>query len=127
MSALENVANGLLYGGRTAGERRRLAAETLERVGLAERLHHLPAQLSGGEKQRVAIARAVLARPSVVLADEPTGNLDSQSGAEILALLRELNAECATIAIITHDRELAALLPRRVDMRDGLIEHDTAA
>jgi putative ABC transport system ATP-binding protein len=127
MSALENVANGLLYSGRPAAERRRLAAETLERVGLGDRLYHPPASLSGGERQRVAIARAVLAQPAVVLADEPTGNLDSHAGAEILALLRELNDEGATIVVITHNEALAAALSRRVEVQDGLIVRDTAA
>jgi len=124
MSALDNVANGLLYTGVPAPERRRRAVRILERVGLAHRLGHRPAQLSGGERQRVAIARAVVGDPAVVLADEPTGNLDSVSGAAIFALLRELNAEGTSIAVITHDLAVAASLPRRVEIRDGRIVGD---
>ena len=124
LSAVENVAQGLLYTGVPAGERRLRAAEQLERVGLGQRLTHRPAQLSGGERQRVAIARALVGRPSIVFADEPTGNLDTRSGAQIIGLLRELNAEGTTILVITHDLEVAASLPRRVHIRDGAIELD---
>jgi putative ABC transport system ATP-binding protein len=124
MPALENVATGLLYTGMAAAERRRRARAVLERVGLGHRLDHHPAKLSGGERQRVAIARALVARPSIVFADEPTGNLDSRSGAEIVALLRELHAEGATILVITHDIEIAAAMPRRVEVRDGRVVGD---
>jgi putative ABC transport system ATP-binding protein len=128
MTAVDNVANGLLYRGKSLVDRREAAAEALRRVGLGQRLTHTPSQMSGGERQRVAIARAFVNRPSIVLADEPTGNLDSRSGGAVLDLLRELHAEGRTILIITHDRELAASLPRRVSMRDGSIEsveHET--
>jgi putative ABC transport system ATP-binding protein len=124
MSAVENVAQGLLYSGVPAAERRRRAGEQLDRVGLGHRLTHRPAQLSGGERQRVAIARALVARPSIVFADEPTGNLDTRSGAQIIGLLRELNEEGTTIVVITHDLEVAASLPRRVHLRDGGVERD---
>jgi putative ABC transport system ATP-binding protein len=123
-TARENVADGLLYSGVPAAERRRRADEALERVGLAARATFKPTKLSGGERQRVAIARALVGRPAIVLADEPTGNLDSTNGAAIMALLRELNAGGATIIMITHDAGLADALPRQVRMLDGHVVSD---
>ncbi|QIK61975.1 ABC transporter ATP-binding protein [Leucobacter viscericola] len=117
----ENVADGLLYRGLRRGERIAAAARALEQVGLGHRLNHKPQQLSGGERQRVAIARATVGKPEILLADEPTGNLDSVSGAAVMRILHELNRVGTTIVMITHDRELAASLPRSVQVRDGLL------
>jgi putative ABC transport system ATP-binding protein len=126
LSVLDNVADGLLYRGGRAVERRRLAEAAIERVGLTQRIGHLPNELSGGEQQRTAIARALAGRPALVLADEPTGNLDSATGASILDLLRELHQEGTTIVVITHDHDVAAATERRIEIRDGRIVGDAA-
>jgi putative ABC transport system ATP-binding protein len=126
-SALENVADGLLYAGVRIAERRERAAEALTRVGLEHRVGFRPTKMSGGERQRVAIARAIVGRPAIVLADEPTGNLDSATSQGIYELLQELHDAGSTIVVITHERELADRLPRQVRMLDGRIVSDTAA
>jgi putative ABC transport system ATP-binding protein len=125
MTARDNVANGLLYDGTPRAQRRARADEALVRVGLESRAGHRPNQLSGGERQRVAIARALVARPAIVFADEPTGNLDTARGSEIVDLLHELNRDGATIVVITHDPEVAERMPRRIALRDGAVEADS--
>ncbi|MGH7765470.1 MAG: ABC transporter ATP-binding protein [Candidatus Dormibacteraceae bacterium] len=121
----ENVADGLLYAGVPAAERYRRADEALERVGLSERAKFKPTKISGGERQRVAIARALVGQPAVILADEPTGSLDSATGESIMELIRELNAAGATIVMITHDAGLADQLPRQIRLLDGQVVSDT--
>jgi putative ABC transport system ATP-binding protein len=123
---LDNVADGLLYSGVSIRQRRRDAADALTAVGLGSRLGARPTQLSGGQRQRVAIARALVGLPAVVLADEPTGNLDQGTGLAVLDLLEQLHATGTTIVVITHDERVAAHMPRRVEMLDGRVVHDTA-
>jgi putative ABC transport system ATP-binding protein len=124
-TALDNVADGLLYTGMALSERRILAEQALAQVGLAHRTGHEATKLSGGERQRVAIARALIGSPDIILADEPTGNLDSKSGEDIVRLIENLNADGTTIVVITHDREIASRFPRRVSLLDGAIVEDT--
>lgn len=126
MTAEENVATGMLYTGTAARRRREAARDALARVGLEQRLRHRPTQLSGGERQRVAIARAVVKRPAIILADEPTGNLDSRSGREVIDLLHELADDGATLVLITHDERIADGFPRQLQMRDGEVVADEA-
>jgi putative ABC transport system ATP-binding protein len=125
MTAVENVANGMLYTGLPARTRREAARLALERVGLGHRLTHRPGQLSGGERQRVAIARAIAKRPKIVLADEPTGNLDSTSGGQVIALLHDLASDGATLVLITHEQRIADSFPRQLRMSDGEIVEDS--
>lgn len=125
LSTVDNVATGLVYSGTSPDERRVRAAQALTRVGLGHRLDHTPKQLSGGERQRVAVARAVVNRPAIVLADEPTGNLDTHTSGAIMELLHELHRDGSSILVITHDSDVAASLPRQISVRDGKIESDS--
>lgn len=125
LDAYENVELPLIYQGVAAKERRERVQESLEKVGLAERMHHRPNQLSGGQQQRVAVARALVTRPTLILADEPTGNLDSKSSGDIMNLIRELHEQGNTIILITHDNQIAANAPRQIQLMDGKIIRDT--
>jgi putative ABC transport system ATP-binding protein len=127
LSALDNVATGLLYRGTPGPQRRRLARLALERVGLGQRLGHRPAALSGGERQRVAIARALVGDPHVVLADEPTGNLDSTATADLIVLLQQLNRQGTTLVVVTHDHSVAAAMARQIELRDGQVVADSGS
>jgi putative ABC transport system ATP-binding protein len=127
LSALDNVATGLLYRGIPAGQRRAAAAAALEQVGLSHRAGHRPAELSGGERQRVAIARAIVGEPAIILADEPTGSLDTTAGAGVLSILAGLNKRGVTMLVVTHNPEIAAAARRTIRLRDGVIEHDSEA
>jgi putative ABC transport system ATP-binding protein len=124
-TALDNVADGLLYTGANLATRRELAQRALERVDLGHRLNHVATLMSGGERQRVAVARALVGKPSIVLADEPTGNLDTKNSDAIVELIRQINAEGVTFVVITHNQEIARAFPRSIGLRDGLIEYDT--
>jgi putative ABC transport system ATP-binding protein len=127
MTTLDNVANGLLYRGIPAASRRQTAMDAIEAVGLSHRSHHRPGELSGGECQRAAIARAIVGQPTIILADEPTGSLDTATGHEILALLHELHDRGTTVVVVTHNRDIADVMPRTISLRDGAIENDRAA
>lgn len=124
-TAVDNVASGLLYRGLPRHERRERAQEALARVGLSERAGHTPKQLSGGQRQRVAIARAIVGNPPLLLADEPTGALDSRSGTQVMNILESLNEAGTTVLVITHDRDVAARFPRQIAIRDGIVEYDS--
>ena len=127
LSLVENVATGVLYQGASRSQRIKNGIRLLTKVGLGNRLDHLPHQLSGGEQQRVAVARALMGEPAIILADEPTGNLDSKTSEEIVKLLHQLNKDGSTIIVVTHDRELASSFPGMVTLRDGLVESDSRA
>jgi putative ABC transport system ATP-binding protein len=127
LSALDNVATGLLFRGLPGAERRRLARQALDWVGLGQRLGHRPPALSGGERQRVAIARALAGQPEVVLADEPTGNLDSAATTELIVLLQQLNRQGTTLVVVTHDPQVAAAMDRQIELRDGQIVADSGS